>query len=146
MSWTVSLANALGASESGVRLIFGQLSGYPLFLLHRMYLRNASASVQHLFFAVTGLFMAWWAIGMDAVFHSTLSILVTFAVLKLFRSSQLAAMLLFTFHIIYLFVGKCFGWKGLTVVMIMTLFIQDTCTTRPETMTSPGPCPSASSA
>ena len=59
MSWTATAAASLGAPEAGLKLILGQVSGYPLFLLYRAALSKAEAWVHHLFFAVTGLFMAW---------------------------------------------------------------------------------------
>ena len=43
--------------------IYNSVSGYPLFLLHNYYLKKSPEFVQHLFFAITGLLVAVWAIG-----------------------------------------------------------------------------------
>ncbi len=43
--------------------IYNSVSGYPLFLLHNHYLKKSPEFVQHLFFAITGLLVAVWAIG-----------------------------------------------------------------------------------
>ncbi len=43
--------------------ICNSVSGYPLFLLHNHYLKKSPEFVQHLFFAITGLLVAVWAIG-----------------------------------------------------------------------------------
>ena len=43
--------------------IYNSVSGYPLFLLHNYYLKKSPEFVQHLFFTITGLLVAVWAIG-----------------------------------------------------------------------------------
>ena len=82
------------------------VSGYPLFLLHRHFLRRSEAWIQHLYFAVTGLFMSWWAIGSDAVFHSAACILITYLVLKFGGGNAQTSGILFAFNLGYLFIGK----------------------------------------
>ena len=40
MGWTKDLADQLGGSEDGIKLILGQLMGYPLVLIHRYLVSN----------------------------------------------------------------------------------------------------------
>ena len=79
-----SLASTVGAPEAGLRLILGQMAGwfsfpgdfglttpqshstftaYVICGIHRVRFKQSEAWVQHAFFALTGIFMAWWAIG-----------------------------------------------------------------------------------
>ena len=67
MSWTALLADRLGCPETGLKLVLGQLSGYPLFLLHNALLKKSSPIIQHLYFCLTGLAIAFWAIGGESV-------------------------------------------------------------------------------
>ena len=39
--------------------VFPIHAGYPLFLLHRKFLRGSDVWIQHIYFALTGMFMAW---------------------------------------------------------------------------------------
>ena len=110
MTWTADVASSLGAPESGLKLILGQLSGYPIFLLYRAHLGKLPAWLQHLYFALTGLFMAYWAIGPEAVTHSSICICVTFCALKAMDNSwYVTPSVLFAFNLTYLFVGYVFN-------------------------------------
>lgn len=75
------LAETIGASDSALRLLTGQLIAYPLAFLHQKYLRKESATIQHLFFAISGFLVATWSISFDCVFHSVVCIVVTYVVL-----------------------------------------------------------------
>lgn len=105
MSWTSSLAESLGCPESALKLVLGQLAGYPLFLFHFYFLKKSSQNVQHLFFALSGLLVASWAIGSGALFHGPASIIFTFIVTRIFKGSLQSTVFLFFFHIIYLLWG-----------------------------------------
>ena len=54
LGWTHEVANILGAAESGLRLVLGQLAGYPLLLLYRRHLANKDTNTQHLYFFLSG--------------------------------------------------------------------------------------------
>lgn len=104
-----SLAATVGAPESGLRLILGQMSAYPIFMLHRMYLKKSPSSTQHLYFLVTGMFMAWWAVGNEALMHSTICVFVTYLTLRLGGANFNTTGFLFGFNLLYLFLGYVFN-------------------------------------
>ena len=54
MGLVAYIAEQAGATEPALKLILGQLAGYPILLLHRRLLRDKSALVQHLYFMLTG--------------------------------------------------------------------------------------------
>ena len=53
-SWTLSLADTLGCAEPGLKLVLGQLFGYPVCYFHTLFLKKSPAFVQHLYFCITG--------------------------------------------------------------------------------------------
>ena len=103
MGLTAKLSNSLGVDESGLRFILSMISGvvskdsknivrfqfhyfsiviffvsgYPLFLFHRHYLRKTPPVIQHVFFALSGMLISYWSIGLDCVLHSSTCILVS---------------------------------------------------------------------
>ena len=48
------MAEALGSSEAGLRLVLGQLLGYPVMLFYRRHIAGQQATFQHLYFIITG--------------------------------------------------------------------------------------------
>lgn len=108
MTWTQSIADSLGVADEGLRLILGQLSGYPLFLLHRQFLRKSPPFLQHAFFALSGMAIAWWSIGNDALIHSCTCIMVTWSTLKIFQGSLPSTIFMYIFHMGYLGAGYYF--------------------------------------
>ena len=40
-----------------------QISAYPVMLVHNLFVKRQSANVQHCYFVVTGLGLAYWALG-----------------------------------------------------------------------------------
>lgn len=108
MSWTGSVANYLGVAEEGLRLILGQLAGYPFFLLHSYYLKKSPAQVQHLYFALTGIAVAYWSIGQECLMHSLICILVTYVTVNIFRGSFISTAFIFVFQMVYLGAGYYF--------------------------------------
>ena len=106
MGLTAKLSDSLGVDESGLRFILSMISGvvskdskiqlsvsnyiinifsiviffvsgYPLFLFHRHYLRKTPPVIQHAFFALSGMLISYWSIGLDCVLHSSTCILVS---------------------------------------------------------------------
>ena len=57
-------------------------TGYPLFLFHRFFLRKAPPPIQHAFFAISGMLISYWSIGLDSIIHSSTCILVSQYFLK----------------------------------------------------------------
>ena len=56
MTFLSSVAETLGCSEDGLRLILGQLLGYPVMLIYRWIIANQNSTCQHFYFIFTGQF------------------------------------------------------------------------------------------
>ena len=54
MTFLSSLVETLGCSEDGLRLILGQLLGYPVMLIYRWIIANQNSTSQHFYFIFTG--------------------------------------------------------------------------------------------
>lgn len=104
LGWTHSVANSLGASESGLRLVLGQLAGYPLLLLYRRHLANKDTNTQHLYFFLSGLLLAYWVIG-DGVTHSLYTIFSTYIILFFLGGSIYSVVFSFLLNMSYLMAG-----------------------------------------
>jgi len=107
MSWVASLASSLGAAEAALKLILGQVLGYPLMLLYRRVVATQPTNIQHLYFFLTGLFAAQWVIGTDVV-HSLYAILGTYLIVLCAGGTLLSVILSFIFNFGYLLVGYIF--------------------------------------
>jgi len=105
MVWTQDVADSLGVAEDAFRLIAGMIFVYPVMLVHNLFLKRHSATVQHLYFIITGMLLAYWTLGADSVLHGTICIVVTYVVLLVFGGSIYTAGALFAFQLIYLSVG-----------------------------------------
>jgi len=103
-TWTYNLATSLGAEESGLRLVLGQLAGYPLVLLYRRYLATRDSNTQHLFFFLSGLLLSHWVIG-EGVTHSLYSILATYIILLLIGGTWHSVVLSLVLNMTYLMAG-----------------------------------------
>jgi len=103
-SWTASLATSLGTPESGLRLVLGQLAGYPLLLVYRRLLASRDTNTQHLYFSLSGLLLAYWVIG-DGVTHSLYSILATYIILLVSGGTLASVVVSFTLNMTYLMAG-----------------------------------------
>jgi len=107
MSIVASVAAAAGASEAALRLILGQLFGYPLMIVYRQKVASQQPTIQHLFFFLTGLFAGWWVIGVD-VKHSLYAILTTYLILAVAGGTFTSVVVSFIFNFGYLLVGYFF--------------------------------------
>jgi len=103
-TWTANLASSLGTEESGLKLVLGQLAGYPLVLLYRRYLASRDTNTQHLYFFLSGLLLAHWVIG-EGVTHSLYSILATYIILLVSGGSFYSVVLSFVVNMTYLMAG-----------------------------------------
>jgi lysophospholipid acyltransferase 5 len=104
MSWTKSLADSMGADENALKLLFAQLFGYPVMLLHRKLLTHASTTTQHIYFALTGIITGYWFLGID-VLHSVAAIFGTYLILATIGGSLLSVIVSFLFNFLYLIIG-----------------------------------------
>ena len=103
-SWTANLATSLGAQESGLKLVLGQLAGYPLLLLYRRHLASKDTNTQHLYFFLSGLILAHWVIG-EGVTHSLYSILATYIILLVSGGTLASVVVSFVLNMTYLLAG-----------------------------------------
>jgi len=104
MSWTSSLASWLGGSEDGLVFLLGQLMGYPVMLVYRLFLYKRSSTAQHIYFLLTGLLVGLWTIGMDVI-HNLYAVMGTYLIL-LFAGGTLASVVIsFLFNMGYLLIG-----------------------------------------
>jgi len=102
--WTASLAESLGGSEAGLKLIIGQLLGYPLLLFYRKFISNKDPNLQHVYFAVSGLMLGHWVIG-PGIVHSIYAIIFTYLVLLFGGGTLVSVVLSFSFNMSYLLIG-----------------------------------------
>jgi lysophospholipid acyltransferase 5 len=104
MSWVAAAAASLGASEAALRLILGQLAGYPLVLLYRRLLAHRDTNTQHTFFFLSGLLVGQWVVGPD-VLHSLYAVLATYLVLLCAAGTLTSVIVSFVFNLGYLLIG-----------------------------------------
>jgi len=104
MSWVTGLATSLGATEAALKLIIGQLLGYPLMLLYRRAVSTQPTQIQHLYFFLSGLFAAHWVIGED-VAHSLYAIFATYLIILCAGGTLTSVIVSFIFNFGYLLVG-----------------------------------------
>jgi len=102
-----AIAAAAGASEAALRLILGQLLGYPLMILYRQKVATQETTLQHLYFFLTGLLAGWWVIGGD-VKHSLYAIMTTYLILVAAGGTFTSVVVSFVFNFGYLLVGYYF--------------------------------------
>jgi len=103
-TWTYNLATSLGAEESGLKLVLGQLAGYPLVLFYRKFLAYRDSNTQHLYFFLSGLMLAYWVIG-EGVTHSLYSILATYITLLVMGGTSYSVVLSLVLNMTYLMAG-----------------------------------------
>jgi len=104
MSWTGALASSLGAPEAALKLVLGQLAGFPLILFYRRHLAQKESNFQHLYFFLSGLLLAHWVIG-QAVTHSLYTILFTYLLLFIAGGTATSVVLSLVFNLGYLMAG-----------------------------------------
>lgn len=107
MSIVKIIAEAAGGSEAAVRLLLGQLLGYPVVLFYRKYISRQSTTLQHLYFIISGLLAGWFVIGQD-IQHSLAAILSTYIILAAAGGTLVSVIISFIFNFGYLLVGYYF--------------------------------------
>ncbi|XP_040572686.1 lysophospholipid acyltransferase 5 isoform X2 [Lepeophtheirus salmonis] len=82
---------------------------YPVFWIFRgTFLSKSSADLQHVFFIITGLALSWWTFDLDAIYHGSFCILVTYMIISVFSPTYYSTLLSFIFNFGYLVVGYWF--------------------------------------
>jgi len=107
MSIVKNIAEAAGGSEAAVRLLLGQLLGYPVALIYRKHISRQPSTIQHIYFIVTGLLAGWFVIGQD-IQHSLAAILTTYIILAATGGTLISVIISFIFNFGYLLVGYYF--------------------------------------
>ena len=106
MEWISLLSSLIGVEEDALRLLIGILLAYPISMVYiNSSVRSATPRIQHLYFTLTGILIAWWTIDLACVSHNCICIFITFVILKLFGSSKYVIPFMFAFHLTYLNVG-----------------------------------------
>jgi len=105
MAWTQDVADSLGVAEDAFRLIAGMIFVYPVMLVHNLFLKRQSATIQHLYFIITGMLLAYWTLGAASLLHGYICIVVTYVVLLVFGGSLYTAAFIFVFQLAYLSAG-----------------------------------------
>ena len=104
--WIQGLGSIIGVPEEALRLLIGMLIAYPIALLYiNSSIRGATETIQHIYFTLTGILVAWWTINAECVLHNLVCIIVTFVSLKLFRRSKYVVVFNFIFQLGYLNIG-----------------------------------------
>jgi len=107
MAFISSVAETVGSSEAGLRLVLGQLLGYPVMMLYRKHIASQQSTVQHLYFILTGLSAAWFVNGEDLK-HSIYAITTTYLILLTAGGTLTSVIISFIFNFGYLLVGYYF--------------------------------------
>uniref|UniRef100_A0A673BMD5 Lysophospholipid acyltransferase 5 n=1 Tax=Sphaeramia orbicularis TaxID=375764 RepID=A0A673BMD5_9TELE len=98
------LSEYLGSPEPAVRLILSILIGYPFALVYRRFFFYQSATVIHLFHAISGLALAAFNFG-SQLWHSAVCILIQFLMLRLMGRTVTTVLSSFSFQMLYLLAG-----------------------------------------
>lgn len=94
----------LGVTEPALKLLLGILAGYPLALIHRLYLYKKSEKLQCVFFTLAGLAIGFWNFGWG-IFHCFFSVVFTYFVISLLKASALSVGIVFISTFSYLLTG-----------------------------------------
>lgn len=113
-----SLAASVGAPEAALKLVLGQLAGYPLLLFYRRHLAHRETNLQHLYFFLSGLLLGHWVVG-EGVTHNLYTIGATYLVLQLWGGSALSVGLSFLINLSYLLAGYWYNGEEYDVSWTM---------------------------
>ncbi|KAF2366493.1 Membrane bound O-acyl transferase MBOAT [Trinorchestia longiramus] len=94
----------LGAQEAALKLFLSLLIGYPLLLVHRFTLYRQSPTLQHIFFAASGISIGLFNNGYDVI-HSMICVVVAWLLLVFAGGSQQSVILANIFQMSYLLIG-----------------------------------------
>jgi len=118
MGLVATLAASAGASEAALKLVFGQLAGYPLLLFYRRHIAHRETNLQHLYFFLSGLLLGHWVIG-EGVTHNLYTIGATYLVLQLCGGTSLSVGLTFAINLSYLLAGYWYNGQEYDVSWTM---------------------------
>ena len=90
---------------SVIRLLVGFVAAYPLLLVYRKWLRRQELVHQHVYFAVSGISMVWWIMGVECLFIYLTCIFVHHLTLKCFGGEFWSTAFLIVFQLGFMFFG-----------------------------------------
>ena len=90
---------------SVIRLAVGLFIAYPVLLVYRKWLRRQPLVDQHTYFAVSGIAVVWWIMGIQYLCNSLICILVQYMTLKCFGGTFWSTVFLFVFQLGFMHVG-----------------------------------------
>ncbi|XP_055387820.1 lysophospholipid acyltransferase 5 [Condylostylus longicornis] len=101
------LANSLGATEPALKLLISLLFGYPLAAIYHSHIKKHSLNIKNIYFALTGFLICCFNYGYD-VYHSLISILITYILCRYFCKYRYFVIINFIFNMGYLLIGYYF--------------------------------------
>ena len=90
---------------SVIRLAAGLFIAYPVLLVYRKWLRRQPLVYQHIYFAISGIALVWWIMGVQYLCNSLICILVHYMTLKCFGGKFWPTVFLFVFQLGFIHVG-----------------------------------------
>ncbi|CAJ0604512.1 unnamed protein product [Cylicocyclus nassatus] len=121
-----AIADLINVRQDGLRLLLCVLAGYPLAAIHRSFLYNKSAQVQHIAFVFIGVVLYLFNSGVDAV-HGFIGVLMAYGIVRFLggtRGSVVAAHVCFLGYLLvgYWYVeSEAYDITWTTPYCIMTL-------------------------
>nr|CAB3263477.1 lysophospholipid acyltransferase 5 [Phallusia mammillata] len=104
MSYVKYLADSLGTSENGLKLLITVYSGYLMALIHRQFPYKKYVSLQYLLFTISSLLFLYWSYGWGLL-HSATCIIIQWLFFQIFRGSTVCVIISFIFQLGYLVGG-----------------------------------------
>ncbi|XP_014259800.1 lysophospholipid acyltransferase 5 [Cimex lectularius] len=98
------LAASLGLSEPALRLFITIMTGYPIALIHRLFLFGKPPPVQHVFFILCGLSLGMYNFGLEML-YTLLGLVVVYAILKMIGGTVHSVIITFVFTLGSLIAG-----------------------------------------
>ncbi|GAB6019309.1 hypothetical protein CHUAL_000904 [Chamberlinius hualienensis] len=99
-----NLANICGSSAPALRLLISVLLGYPFAFLYRKFFFDRNANHQHLYFALSGIYLCYFNYGFD-VLHIIGCILVLYILLVVKGGTRFSVGAAFLYFMVYLILG-----------------------------------------
>ncbi|KHJ82975.1 hypothetical protein OESDEN_17330, partial [Oesophagostomum dentatum] len=102
------IADLLNTREDALRLLFCVLAGYPLAVIHRSFLYNKSAEIQHAAFATIGVLLYIFNSGYNAI-HGFTAILMAYGIIRFIGGTRESVVAAHVCFLGYLLVGYWFA-------------------------------------
>jgi len=94
----------LGCQEAALKLIFSLVIGYPICIVYNLLLMKQPLLIKHLYFIICGVSMGFFNYGINFL-HTTLTLVIVYLFITLFRNKFISVLLTFSFCTTYLLWG-----------------------------------------